>query len=112
MHSSSAILLRGLTQYENRAAESLNEPAGHDAEHARVPVRSAENQRGGPQIHRLRFAALEDGLNDAGLNLLTLPIEYIQLLGQGLRAVYIISKEQLDDCFGSSHPAGGIDTRR
>src|SRR5579859_846414 len=38
-------LLGILAQYENRAVEALDEAAGHDAEHASMPVGSAEDQR-------------------------------------------------------------------
>src|SRR5206468_4266793 len=94
------------------AVVKVNEPAGHDADHAGMPALAAKDNRAslaraalGPD-HLLRF------LNDLELNLLPAAVDQVKLLSnlQCLRG--IVASQHGDGPHRLLEPAGRIDSRR
>ncbi len=89
--------------------EALHQAAGHNAEHAAMPVLAVVDQRGGGVVHRADSLA---GLADLRFHLLALGVLIVKLLRQLAGARRVVGEEQLDHRIGRIHAAGGIHARR
>ena len=87
---------------------ALGDPRGDDADHARVPALGGQHQR--PALGMLRHERL--GLEaDPGLDVATLGVDPVQLGGDRLRAVPVLSEQQLEPGVGAVKPPGGVQAR-
>ena len=92
--------------HEGGAGIFLTQAGGHDAHHPLVPFRVGQDD--GPLLG-LVVQALDALLKDLPLNVLPLPVELAQLLGQFLGPLGGVGKQQLPGQGRLAHAPGGVD---
>ena len=91
-----------------RPAPALHEPRRHDSHHAGVPVLPRHHDRA---LVRLRRAGRLGGEQDAGLRLLAVAVQEVELARHLAGAGVVVREQQLESGVGALHAAGGVDAR-
>ncbi len=87
---------------------ALHEPGRHDPHHARVPALPRDHDRAGGGLG-LRLGL--GGEQDAGLGLLAVAVEQVELAGHLGGARGVAGEKQLERGVGPAHPTRGVDAR-
>ena len=96
----------------NRPVIALDQPGGHDSDHALVPLLAREHIAP-PPLFRLRPGLdLVDRLaEDSLLDRLAVAVELVETMGQPGRLVSIFRQQQLERRLGVAEPAGRVQPR-
>src|SRR6266516_3686852 len=97
---------------DDRPVVALDEPRGHDADHALVPLRSREHVAALPVLRlRPRLDLLDRLAEDPFLDRLTVAIELVEPVGQPAGLPRILGQQQLERGLRMAEPPGRVQSR-
>ena len=91
-----------------RPAPALHEPRGHDPHHSGVPALPRHHDRA---LVSLRRAGGLGGEQDAGLRLLAVAVQEVELARHLAGARVVVGEQQLEGGVGALHPPRRVDPR-
>ena len=98
-----------LRDHHHRTVKPLDQPPGHDADHALVPAAIGEHERRIVDGVEVLPGLLRGRQQDAPLLGLTGRVELVQEVRQRLRPGRVGRREQFDPAADVAHPAGGVE---